>query len=141
FDDDTGGEVGGLPKVAVTATEMYAMERGEVPGQFTFQRTGGTTSELTVYYHLDDSTAGPEDYHENLSGSVTIPAGQKSTVLTITPIDDEIVEGEESVVVNLVPTSSYTVDYPSSAEVRIIDNSHVPTAYADEATCNENASV
>ncbi|YCM45717.1 tandem-95 repeat protein [Verrucomicrobiaceae bacterium 227] len=53
-------------------------------GSFTFTRTGGTTNPLTVNYSVGGTaTAGTQ--YPALPGTATIPAGQSSVVVQVTP--------------------------------------------------------
>jgi hypothetical protein len=115
-----------LPTVAVAATDANASEAGADPGVFTITRGGSTTAALTVNYTLGGTAGNGTDY-STLSGSVTIPAGAASATVTVTPIDDALVEGSETVVLTLANNASYTVGTPSSATVTIADNDSVPT--------------
>ncbi len=49
----------------------------------------------------DDTAAAPGDYAELSDEVVTIQAGETSTTFTVTPVDDEIVEGLEAFTVRL----------------------------------------
>jgi hypothetical protein len=61
--------------------------------------------------------------YATLSGRVVIPAGALSAPVTVTPINDVLIEGSETVVLALVPRpTSYTLGRPSSATVNITSN-------------------
>ena len=47
--------------------------------------------------------------YTNFSLGATIPAGQASTTITVTPIDDALIEGPETVVLTLTDTSNYNL--------------------------------
>ena len=110
-----------LPVVTVIATDASASEAGPDPGTFTVSRSGSTALALTVYYTLAGTAQNGVDY-QTLPGSVTIPAGASSATVTVTPIDDNQIEGDETVV--LTPSSSpgYTAGSPGSATIVIHDN-------------------
>jgi hypothetical protein len=57
-----------------------------------------------------------------LSGNVVISAGQSSATITVTTIDDSLVEGNETVIVTLSANAAYTVGTPASGTVTIADN-------------------
>jgi hypothetical protein len=95
---DTNGV---LPTVSVQ-TDSNATETGPHPGIFTVQRTGDTGQPLLVNYRLSGSAANGVAY-QRLSGAATIPAGQPSAQILVTPIDN-LVEGvSRNVTVTLVP--------------------------------------
>jgi hypothetical protein len=91
-----------LPVVSLAATDNTATETGPTSGFYTVSRVGATTSALTVYYAVSGSATPGVDY-QMLSGSVTIPSGQASATITVTPIDDSAIEGDVTVVVTLSP--------------------------------------
>jgi hypothetical protein len=57
---------------------------------------------------------------------VTIPAGQASALIMVTPLDDTVVEGNEMVIATLTanPTTpgAYTIGSPRSATLTIVSN-------------------
>ena len=110
-----------LPVVTVIATDSSASEAGPDAGTFTVSRSGSTAQALTVYYTLAGTAQNGVDY-QTLPGSVTIPTGASSTTITVTPIDDNQLEGDETVVVTLSSSTGYTVGSPGSATVIIHDN-------------------
>ncbi|PYJ85376.1 MAG: hypothetical protein DME22_09400 [Verrucomicrobia bacterium] len=107
--------------VIVIATDPSASEAGPDPGTFTISRSGSTAQALTVYYTLAGTAQNGVDY-QTLSGSVTIPTDASSTTVSVTPIDDNQLEGDETVVVTLSFSTGYTVGSPGSATVVIHDN-------------------
>ena len=113
-----------LPQISIVTTDMDAAETGTDPGTFTFTRTGNTVVALTVAYTVAiTSTATSGDDYIPLTGTVTIPAGQASTILTLTPIDDRRIEGSETVTVEVIGMADYELDNTaSSATVTITDN-------------------
>jgi hypothetical protein len=121
------------PVVTVTATTPNASETGPTPGVFTVSRTGSTASALTVFYALGGAAMNGVDY-QSLPGNVTIPAGQGSTTITVTPIDDNLVEGSEAVVIQLQVNAAYTLGALSSATVIIADNDTLPPTVTVVAT-------
>ena len=109
-----------LPSVTVTATDASATEGGD-PGAFTVRRTGATTEVLTVNFSVSGTAAGGADFI-SLGTNVTFALGQSNATLTVTPMDDALVEGAEAVVVTVSTNAAYTLGAPSSATVTISDN-------------------
>lgn len=105
-----------LATVTISATDPNAGEAGPDTGLFTITRNGSTTSQLTVNFTVSGTATNGTDYAEipvsagTGWGSVTIPAGQTSTTLTLTPIADNNVESAETVIVSLLAPSGYSVD-------------------------------
>ncbi len=121
------------PMVSIVATDPNAAETGNDSGTFRISRTGSTIGSLTVNYTIATGSgqATSADYSPTLTGVATIPSGQSSVDLTITPVDDAVVEGPETVTLTLGDTGSYDVGSPAAATVTIADNDPVnqaPTA-------------
>src|SRR5262249_42226262 len=87
------------PVVNLTATDATATETGNDTGTFHFTRTGSTVGPLTVSYTVATGAgqASSTDYTPTLNGAVTIPSGQSSVDIVITPVNDNLVEGNETV--------------------------------------------
>ncbi|MEG3844137.1 Calx-beta domain-containing protein, partial [Microcoleus sp. herbarium14] len=115
-----------LPTVTITATDAAAAESGANSGTFRITRSGSTALPLTVNYTTASGTgfATSNDYTPNLTGSIIIPAGQSFADVTITPIDDSLVEVSEAVKLTLVGTAAYNLGAAGTetASVAIADN-------------------
>ena len=90
FDDET-------PVVSVSAVRN-ASESG-TKGQFRISRVGSIQKPLLVNYKVGGTAVKNVNYVA-LSGKITIPAGQVSKILEVTPIDDNLTTGDLTVVVN-----------------------------------------
>lgn len=114
-----------VPIVTVRATDPFASESGDT-GTFTLFRDGPTNQTLNVYCVYDGTASNGVDY-TTLPNFVTIPAGERTTSLTVKPIDDTLVEGTETVELRLTPSPmanpvNYIIGNPSNAVVYIADN-------------------
>ena len=108
----------------VTVTSSDASELGLSAGAFTFMRTGDTGDSLILICSLSGTSAGSFDY-VSIGGTnflVTIPAGESSVTVTITPLADNLAEGDETVVVTINPSLRYVLGTPSTATVTIADD-------------------
>ena len=76
---------------------------------------------MTVHYTVG-GTATPASDYIALSGSVVIPAGANSATITVTPLDDALVEAAEKVIVTLSANAAYVVGSPKTATVTISSN-------------------
>ena len=95
---------GAEPTVNVKATQPDATESG-IEGEFTISRTGNTKNPLTVNYTVGGTATKDTDY-QPLTGSVVIPAGQSSALVTVKPIfDHPLNEGDETVKLTLTSGS------------------------------------
>ncbi|MFL5330838.1 MAG: metallophosphoesterase [Gemmataceae bacterium] len=110
-----------LPTVSISATDLTASESGTDTGQFTITRTGSTTSALTVNLTNTGTATNGIDYN-SIPNTITIPVGSSSTTITITPIDDSLVESSESVILTVTAGTGYAVGSANSGTVTILDN-------------------
>ncbi len=109
-----------LPSVSVVATDASATEGGD-GGAFTITRTGATMSALTVNLAFSGNATNGADV-ATVPASITIAAGQAAATLTVTPIDDALVEGAETFAVSLAPGARYLARTPASVGLLINDN-------------------
>jgi Calx-beta domain/Domain of unknown function (DUF4114) len=117
-----------LPQVVtVVATDAIAAENPIDPAIFTFTRTNSDLAQaLTVNYALTGTAGNGADY-TNLANSVTFAAGQATTTVTVTPIDDIIVEPTESVILTLANGTGYNLAADlTQAQINITDNDNLP---------------
>ncbi len=113
--------------VSVTATDDNANEQGANIGRFRIEISdnNNTGTTLTVNYTLSGSANenNPnQDY--TVSGVATFNPSQLARNITITPIDDTLLEGAEDVVLTLDSTNlpEFTIGTPNEATVTIADN-------------------
>jgi uncharacterized protein YjiK len=120
------------PLVTITATDASAAETASNPGTFRISRTGGTVGAMTVNYTIASGAgrAVGADFTPALGGVATIAFGQSFVDLTVTPVDDNLVEGTETLTLTLGDTGSYDVGSPASATVSIADNDFSPSLQA-----------
>ena len=109
-----------LPAVSVVATDANASETGSSTGTFTISRTGPTTAALLVNGSFSGTAINGTDYGPNATG-VSIPIGQSSVLVTITPIDDTADETDETVIYD-IEAGTYVIGAQASATVTIADN-------------------
>lgn len=139
-DDEIASLAVAKPAINLVASDADASELGPDAGSFTIQRTRGD-EEITVYYQVAGS-ASAGDYVETLTGSIVIPEGQPSAVLTITPLDDAETEYDETVTITLLADDAYEIGLPEEATVTIAD-SDLPTVSIEAlpATAAEGGSA
>src|SRR5262249_44329752 len=112
------------PVVTVTATTPDTLEGSSTPGVLTFTRTGDTSADLAVKVPFGGTASGGLDYTS--ISLVVLPAGQASTTVNVSPIDDSAFENTETVVATVQAAGGYTVGSPSVAVVSIADNDGPP---------------
>jgi hypothetical protein len=121
----------GLPTVDVYADDSTAREHQEPPpalpdwGGFRFVRSGGTSAELTVQFSASGTASNGVDY-EQITNSITFPAGVFSVGFSIKPLDDGLAEGPETVVVTLGTNAAYAAGRNQAATVTILDDDGGP---------------
>lgn len=115
----------GLPVVAVVASDAAAAEAGPNLGTFTVTRSGGDLSQaLMVNFSLGGTTT-TGDYTPGLGTSLSFASNQTSLILTITPVDDTLVEGSETLTLTLVADAAYGIG-TAAATITIADNDTAP---------------
>jgi hypothetical protein len=92
---------------------------------FVVRRFGETNDDLNVTYSIGGTATNGVDYLP-LSGSVTIPAGERRALITVVPLDDGPPDRNSTVVLRLQPSTNmppaYLVGFPPVAAALIIDN-------------------
>lgn len=126
-----------LPLVTITATEPVGSESDSRTAVMLVTRGGDMTRDLVVNYLISGSAVSGRDYRA-LSGAVTIPAGQPSAAIGVTPRDNGIRDGGNTVQVILSDSPAYNVGNPNIATVFIQDRAlAVVTVTASDATAAE----
>jgi serine protease len=110
-----------LSEVSVTATDNSASEAGPGTGTFTLTRSGDTTAALAVTISMS-GTAGNGSAYQTIATTVNFAAGSPTATVTLTPIDDSIVNGSRTATLNVQNGANYTAGSPSSATITIADN-------------------
>lgn len=132
-----------LPQVSVVCLDPYATE-GASPDSaaFTFSRIGDTTNALDLTVAWSGTATNGTDC-TTLSNTVTIPAGQTSVDVLVTPIDDALIEVPETVIATISTNAAYVRDTSATtATVTITDDDtpsvsvSVPDAIASESGGN-----
>ena len=114
---------GPVPSTVVATTSAIS-ESGMATAQFIF-RLGGTFGRDT---HLTIEVSGTAQNgvdFQALANAVTIPAGQTTATLTLTPIADAITEGTETVTVRITGSDNTCVyvGFPDTATISIVEES------------------
>ena len=115
--------------VTIVANDPDASESAGNLGQFVITRTAPTTGSLTISLTRTGTASSGTDY-TGVGTSVSIPAGQSSVVINVTPIDDGVTEGPELVTLG-INTGSYDIGGDGFANVTIADNDSPPTIFID----------
>lgn len=114
-----------MPRVTIASTDSVASESGGDVGAFVVSRAGDMTRSLTVYYQAMGTAVSGRDYR-TLPGSITIPAGQPSATIVVTPRDNNLKDGGNTLELKLSDNPNYNIGTPGMADLMILDRS-VPT--------------
>lgn len=94
------------------------------PGIYTVKREGDLTANLEVRYALSGTASNGVDY-VTPTGVVTIPAGVASADISVTALDDALLEGEESIILTLLTNAGYNIGLPGAAPRFLRDDEKV----------------
>ena len=115
------------PEVGFKQTDGVLREHTTDPSQVivTLERTGPTDAPLEVQLQLNPNRGYAENGVdvETVPDTVTISAGESSAEITLTAINDELVEGDEDVQLFVLSSDDYIVNSKAvRASVTIRDN-------------------
>ena len=105
-------------------------EAGPTPDNFLFNITTPAEVDLTINFMVGTGVMGaatPGIDYVDFGSTVTIPAGQTSVLLTVNPIDDDVVDPDETIDIILGTSVNYLIGTGSEASLTIIDNDIAPT--------------
>jgi len=111
-----------LPFVSMTALDDQGDESGANPLSFQISLTEAASSETIVNLSLsgDAEMADFSSVPDISGGTVTIPQGQTSVPITLTPVDDGIEEADEAFQLNILSGAAYRRVSPYTAGGTII---------------------
>jgi hypothetical protein len=103
---------------------VWQTNSGPKTAVFTISRFGRTNGDLVVAYDLGGTASNGVDYIA-LPGVVTIPAGQRQSIIPIVPIDNNSPTSNKTVLLTLVLSTNAPPDYllglPRQASALIIE--------------------
>jgi Calx-beta domain/PKD domain len=103
----------------ITAASIsHASEIGLSAGSLEISRTGLPDAALPITLAMSGSATAGSDY---ITPSITIPIGQSSVLVPITPLADSLAEGDELVTLSILPGADYTPSAPSAASLTLSD--------------------
>jgi hypothetical protein len=100
------------------ATLSHASEISLSAGIFEISRTGLADAALPITLGFSGSATAGSDF---ITPSITIPIGQTSVLVPITPLADSLAEGDELVTLTIQPGLDYTPSAPSAASLTLSD--------------------
>jgi hypothetical protein len=108
-----------VPYASIAVTASPAVESGTA-GTFRVTTTGTGTGNINVLYTVSGTATNGTDYSA-LSGTLTMGKNATATI-TITPIQDAIVEGYETITITLTPDPAYSLALDASATLNLQDD-------------------
>ncbi|MFM8892799.1 MAG: Calx-beta domain-containing protein, partial [Planctomycetia bacterium] len=125
------------PTITASVVDGSASEAGADPAVIRFTRIGATADPLTVLYSVA-GTATPGADFAALAGSATFAAGATECDVTITPVDDTLVEATETVTVTLLDRTAYSIGGAGAGTVSLTsDDRPLPVVSVSSATITE----
>lgn len=129
-----GGSI--LPSFAIS--DVSVTEGGSLV--FTITKTGTTTSSLSVDFSTNDGSATAGTDFSTASGSVPFAPAETNKTVTVSSIDDSIVESVETFTVNLAnPSSGSTIS--DTQGVGTINDNDVPSVACNGVSFSVNDKV
>ncbi len=137
-----------LPDVTVAVSPASVAEDGPTNLVYTFTREGSTANSLTVNFSVAGTASFTEpDYTQTgaatftaTTGTVVIPSGSSTAMVTIDPSADNTVEPDETVVLTVTSGVGYAVGTPSSATGTITnDDTDVSIAVSPASVAEDGA--
>ncbi len=134
-------------EVSVAVSPTAVDEDGLANLVYTFTRTGGCGSALTVNYTTSGTAVAGDFTGTNVGANTVIfPAGQCTTSVTVDPTADAMVEVDETVTLTITaatgPPNQYTIGTPAAATGTITnDDTGVSVAVAPASVTEDGAGV
>ncbi|WP_256012535.1 Calx-beta domain-containing protein [Desertivirga xinjiangensis] len=139
--DSATGTILNDDSALIEITKTDAKEAGEEAGSFIFSYTGNAFADkdVIINYDLTGTAKSGDDYTGSISGSITIPAGEKSRTLNIPVNDDAQVEDTETVILtSMGVTPVYGITIANSpVSLDIIDNDKATLSFSGPASLTE----
>jgi hypothetical protein len=137
-----------VPQVTLTATDTAGAEAAANPIAFQISRTSAAAA-ISIALTWSGAASFGVDYTVRVTGgtlsadgrTLTLAVGALQATLTVTPVDDTVVEGAEGVTLAVGAGTGYTVGSPASASGTIADNdtAPVPTTSLVTVTATDSA--
>jgi hypothetical protein len=111
-------------------TDGTGSEQGSNTLVFTLTRTLNSFTQIVVGLNWTGTAVFGTDYTVSVSGGtlsangqqLTLASGQTTATITVTPIDDTLLESTEGVTLSISNGAAYTVGTPSSGSGTIADD-------------------
>jgi Calx-beta domain/Domain of unknown function (DUF4114) len=112
---------------AITISAGVNAQEPSTTGTFILNRTGDTTSALTVNLAAPTGSASSGIDFQNIGNTITFLAGSNSATVNVIAIDDDIYETAETIGLAIQSGTTYTIGATASAQINITDNEAQPS--------------
>ena len=119
--NDVIREGGLVPTISVTLTQN-AQVFGPTPGLFLVTRSGSPVGSVSLNYTLGGTAVSGTDY-QPLTGSVTLPEGANSAIVTVNPVADSSATSSPTLQLTLASSVNYLPGIPSTVTMSIMETS------------------
>jgi hypothetical protein len=120
-------------QLSIITNQNLAWENGQA-GSFVVNRTGDLSNALSLNYRLAGTATAGSDY-QPLSGTAVFLAGQSTTQIMVTAIDDLIAESGETIKISLAIGNGYQLTKNYQASLAIVDDdSLVYSSFSSESS-------
>ena len=127
-----------LPTLSFSA-DSYTVNEQSGSAVLTVNKSGDTSSQVTVDYRTADASAVVGADYSSKTGTLTFAPSETSKTITVQILNDNIYEPlSENFSVELHSPSLATLTTPHSADVTIRDNEQQPTASMDAQSVGED---
>ena len=119
-------QASGGPVISIRATDAEASETGNNTGAVVVELNSPAGPEgLSVNLQIAGTATRGLDYAD-VPNTVSISPGSTQATVTITPLDDTLVEGDETVILNLAPAAGYSIASAASIALIVIHDNEAP---------------
>ncbi|MGB7563915.1 MAG: NPCBM/NEW2 domain-containing protein, partial [Prochlorococcaceae cyanobacterium] len=120
-----------LPSITLAVAPASVLENGTANLIYTFTRSGGTGSALTVNYTVGGTASIVTDYTgistTGTTKTVTFAAGSANAVVTVDPTADLTIENDETVALTLATGTGYTIGTTAAVTGTITNDDGTPS--------------
>ncbi|HEX4996660.1 MAG TPA: Calx-beta domain-containing protein, partial [Terriglobia bacterium] len=135
------------PQVSVAIIDATGSEQNRDPLAFAITRTANLTGDIVVNLSWAGTATLISDYTLSVTGGVlaangstlTLASGATSATITVTPVDDTVIETAETVQLAVASGAGYLIGAPSSQTGTIADNDLPRLSVADVSVTEGNS--
>lgn len=132
------------PSVIVGVTPASIVENGAGSLIYTFTRDAGLADPLIVNFNVSGSATFATDYTQSgatsfsaTQGTVSFLADEATKTVTVTPVEDSLLEPDESVVLTITSGAGYSAGLTPSASGSIVNDDKSVSITADALSHDE----